>query len=124
MLGPAGERTAESAHSPVVREGEAAVPASLEDLRERELEQRQSPRSIGGVRYDLGEQRRFRHHAHAFGRPGDRTLKLLRRQWAHGLRSSPDELAERLVTERPIVEVPAERDHDAYPGPWIHRGGD
>ncbi len=97
----------------MIRVGRQRRPvALLENLGHGVLQQRQGSGLLDDVGDDRCRQAGLQSGPHRFGRAGDRLLELLRRHRGDHLRPFAQELRERLVTQRPVVEVgPQRREH-------------
>ena len=84
----------------------------IERLRQRELDQWQRPRLVGGVRDHGRDEAGLEGDAGALGGAADRLFELVGLQRWDRLRATREQLAEARVHQRAIVEVGAERrDH-------------
>ena len=79
LLGAAGERAADPAELLVRARAHGRVHAPLEELGERELQQRQRAGTADDVADHRGDESRLEPHADALGRRDDRVLELRRR---------------------------------------------
>jgi len=115
LLGPAGQRPAHATTCAVGTTGKHASLAPLEQLGQRILEQRQRPRLRADIAHHLRHQLRLGRHARAPRRRADRLLQLIRVERQHHLGAGTHQLAQLRVTQRPVVEVGAQRDYDPHP---------
>ena len=123
VLGAGGEGPADAPDLTVRLEREAPVVASIVELGERVLDERQGAGLLRDVRRDLRDERAVDLEARMLRRPDDRPLELLGRQGAEDLGARPEQLAHPRIAERPVVEVGAERGDHAHPARRV-RGRD
>ncbi len=103
------------AHLPVRGQREPIPIPSLEELRERVLQQRQSAGLVRDVGDHLGDETRLEEGGLPFRRSADRLLQLVGGERRNRLVPRRQELAEPRVHERPVVVIRSER-HD-HPEP-------
>jgi hypothetical protein len=115
-LGPAHQSGGQPAELPVGGGGDDPALPPVEELGQGVLQQRQGGRAVGDVGHDAGDQRRLELDPHACRRPGHRPLHLVARHGGDHLRAEPQQLAEAAMTQRPVVEVGAQRDQHSDPG--------
>ncbi len=114
-IGPRRQGSRHAADLLECREGEPVAVPSLEQLRERVLEQRKRAGLVGDVGDDLGLEAGLDGDADPFDRPSDRLLDLVGRERRHRLGPCREQLAEPRVRQRAVVEVGAKRHDDSDP---------
>src|SRR5436190_3871441 len=113
LLRPAGQRARDAADRAVRIRRQRAALASLVQLRQGVLEERQGAGLVSDVRDELGEQARLEARAHPLRRTGDRPLELLCLEWDERFDVVAQQFREAAVEQRPVVEVGPQRDDDA-----------
>ena len=123
LLGAAGDRARDAAQRAVPGERQRGAVAPVEQLGERELQQRQRGGLALGVGHQLRQQARLDLDADATGRLGDGARELLRPQRHDQLDAVAQHVGEPGVPQRPVEEVGPQRHDDADPAARIGRRG-
>ena len=111
----ADERPGDPADLLVGGEGQSIVVPTLEELRERVLQERESTRLMGDVGDHLRHQAWLRPDADPLDRPSDRLLELVGGERRNRLGPFSEQLPESGVDEWAVVEVCPEGHDDAEP---------
>ena len=119
LAGPRVERAGHTADGSVRRARQGGSIASIEQLRQGVLEERQRTRLIEDVHDDLHEQPRLERDADAGSRRGNRPLDLLRCERRNGDHAVLQQPREGKMAQRPVVEVSPKRDHQPEAAPWV-----
>ena len=114
-VGARGDGAGDSAHRHVGLQAQSLVLATLEQLRECVLQQRERSRLMDDVGDDLRDEPGLGRDADLLGRTADRLLELVRRERRHRLGATAEQLTEARGRERPVEEVRPERHDHADP---------
>jgi hypothetical protein len=112
LLGPTGQRTAQSAQLAILVEKEEARDVDLEQLCQRVLHQWQGTGLTGDLGDDFGDQARLELDAHPRRRIDDGVLELVTGQGRDRHRVPFHESGEVGIPEGPVVEVGPKGEHD------------
>src|SRR5512133_2180758 len=104
---PVRERAGNAAEIGVRRTSQDVTVPSLEELRQRVLEERKRTGLLEDVRDDLCEKPFFEATSRAAGGRSDRTLDLIGRERRNDLDVVAEQLREFAVAKRSVVEVGA-----------------